>query len=48
MNTNPDVKKIVCYGDSNTWGRDPKPRGQHAASVRYTGVLQNALGNMLS
>ena len=34
----------MCYGDSNTWGRVPKA-GRYPRSVRWTGVLQNLLGN---
>jgi lysophospholipase L1-like esterase len=44
MNTNDSAKTIVCYGDSNTWGRVPKA-GRYPRSVRWTGVLQNLLGN---
>src|SRR3989338_9392879 len=36
-------KTIVCYGDSNTWGRVPKA-GRYPRSVRWTGFLQNLLG----
>lgn len=44
MNTNDSAKTVVCYGDSNTWGRIPKA-GRYPRSVRWTGVLQNLLGN---
>ena len=44
MNTNDSAKTIVCYGDSNTWGRVPKA-GRYPRSVRWTGVLQKLLGN---
>lgn len=44
MNTNDSAKTIVCYGDSNTWGRVPKA-GRYPRSVRWTGALQNLLGN---
>lgn len=44
MNTNDSAKTIVCYGDSNTWGRVPKA-GRYPRSVRWTGILQNLLGN---
>jgi len=43
MNTNPTAKTILCYGDSNTWGQKPD-KGRYAADVRWTGLLQNALG----
>lgn len=38
------MKTIVCYGDSNTWGSDPVTHGRFAPDVRWTGVLQTALG----
>ena len=44
MNINDSVKTIVCYGDSNTWGRVPKA-GRYPRSVRWTGVLQKLLGD---
>lgn len=48
MNTNPNAKRILCFGDSNTFGVDPTilpERGRHPADVRWTGVLQNLLGD---
>lgn len=45
MNTHPNVKKILCYGDSNTWGQQPDRAGRYDASVRWTGVAQNLLGD---
>jgi len=46
-----DMKTILCYGDSNTWGFDPvasqtapAPR-RHAPDVRWTGVLARELGS---
>jgi lysophospholipase L1-like esterase len=44
MNTNDSAKTVVCYGDSNTWGRIPKG-GRYPRSVRWTGVLQKLLGD---
>ena len=44
MNTNPDAKRILCYGDSNTQGVLPGSIGRHPANIRWTGVLQNELG----
>ncbi|MBD5560584.1 MAG: SGNH/GDSL hydrolase family protein [Clostridia bacterium] len=43
-------KRILCYGDSNTWGYIPEgqPDGFHMRfpeDIRWTGVLQNALGD---
>jgi lysophospholipase L1-like esterase len=44
MNTNPTAKTILCYGDSNTWGQKPDKSGRFSADVRWTGLLQQALG----
>ncbi len=38
------MKTVLCYGDSNTWGADPVSRGRFPLDVRWTGVLQAALG----
>jgi lysophospholipase L1-like esterase len=35
---------IVAFGDSNTWGYDPATATRFAPDVRWTGVLQRALG----
>lgn len=45
MNTNPYAKKILCYGDSNTWGANPKTRTRYPADKRWTGIAQQVLGN---
>lgn len=46
MNTNPKAKRILCFGDSNTWGYIPGTKHQrYSSDVRWTGVLQNLLGN---
>ncbi len=45
MNTNPNSKVILCYGDSNTWGANPVNGQRYAADKRWPGVLQNSLGN---
>jgi lysophospholipase L1-like esterase len=47
MNTNPNVKRILCFGDSNLWGRIPGDvnTARFPANKRWTGVLQNSLGN---
>jgi lysophospholipase L1-like esterase len=39
-----DVTRIVCYGDSNTWGYDPATRQRFPADVRWTGILARELG----
>lgn len=35
---------IVAYGDSNTWGYDPAAGFRFAPHVRWTGIMQSALG----
>jgi len=45
MNTNPAAKTILCYGDSNTWGQKPDKTGRFPVNVRWTGLLQEALGD---
>ena len=37
-------KIILCYGDSNTWGYNPATQDRYARGERWTGVLQQALG----
>ncbi len=37
-------KKIVCFGDSNTYGYDPATGGRYGSDVRWTGILKNLLG----
>jgi len=39
------MKKVVCYGDSNTWGFNPISKTRTAHDVRWTGVLQQLLGS---
>lgn len=42
-----DVKRILVYGDSNTWGYIPVESGpteRYAAGVRWPGVMQAELG----
>lgn len=38
---------VLCYGDSNTWGRngDSNSAGRYANNVRWTGRIQELLGN---
>jgi lysophospholipase L1-like esterase len=35
---------VMCYGDSNTHGRDAKTKGRLERNVRWPGVLQRLLG----
>jgi lysophospholipase L1-like esterase len=47
MNTNPNSKRILCFGDSNTRGFVPLSGGNErfSSNIRWTGVLQNLLGD---
>jgi lysophospholipase L1-like esterase len=36
---------VLCYGDSNTYGRDAITKGRLQRDVRWPGVLQNTLGS---
>ena len=38
------MKKLLCYGDSNTFGYDPRswPGGRYPEDVRWTGLLRTA------
>lgn len=38
------MKRILCYGDSNTYGYDPHTQGRYPESVRWTGILSFHLG----
>ena len=38
------TRTILCYGDSNTWGFDPLSGDRLARHMRWSGVLQQALG----
>ena len=37
-------KRILCFGDSNTWGYIPGSGGRYPADIRWPGVLQSILG----
>lgn len=39
------MKRVLCYGDSNTWGYDPETRNRFPADVRWTGVMAACLGS---
>lgn len=45
MNTNPSAITVLCYGDSNTFGQKPDRSGRYPASVRWTGIMQDNLGD---
>jgi len=37
------MEKILCYGDSNTWGYNPRTGERFPRDVRWTGVLRAEL-----
>lgn len=37
-------RRILCFGDSLTWGYNPDNGSRHDDSIRWTGVLQEELG----
>ncbi len=40
------MKRILCYGDSNTWGHNPEPTGnnfRYGDDERWSGILQTML-----
>ena len=39
------MKTILCYGDSNTWGYNPKNKERYTRDERWPGVLRNELGD---
>ena len=40
-----NMKKIVCFGDSNTYGYNPENGGRFDENTRWTKVLQKMLGD---
>ncbi|MGK2896367.1 MAG: GDSL-type esterase/lipase family protein [Candidatus Saccharimonadales bacterium] len=45
MNTNPQAITVLCYGDSNTYGQKPDKTGRYEVNIRWTGLLQQLLGD---
>lgn len=39
------AKRILCFGDSNTWGAIPGETSRYPDNIRWTGVLAQALGD---
>jgi len=39
------MKRILCYGDSNTWGYNPVTQDRFSKHERWTGQLSQALGD---
>ncbi|NNH68754.1 hypothetical protein HLB23_02480 [Nocardia uniformis] len=45
MIVNPSAFTVLCFGDSNTFGQRSEGSGRWPADVRWTGRLQEILGN---
>lgn len=45
MNTNPNAVRVLCFGDSNTWAQRAEGPGCYSVDVRWTGLLQEKLGD---
>jgi lysophospholipase L1-like esterase len=45
VNLNLKAKRVLCYGDSNTWGQKPDKSGRFAVGERWTSLLQSKLGD---
>ncbi len=39
------MHRILCFGDSNTWGYDPATQDRFDRDVRWPGVLRSTLGS---
>ena len=39
------MKRILVFGDSNTWGFDPAKFDRYSEEIRWTSLLQKSLGN---
>lgn len=40
-----EMKTVLCYGDSNTWGSEPETGERSGPDVRWPGVLRHELGD---
>ncbi len=38
-------KRILCFGDSNTWGYIPETGERYTEEIRWTGILEKELGD---
>ncbi len=45
MNIQNSAKTVLCYGDSNTWGANPKDGTRYPRGIRWPYVLQKLLGS---
>lgn len=43
-----NMKTVLCFGDSLTWGYDAQNRGRHAYEYRWPSVLEATLGKSVS
>jgi len=43
VNINPNATRVLCYGDSNTWGYMPAKATRYRLNQRWTGILQKSL-----
>ncbi|MEM7143883.1 MAG: SGNH/GDSL hydrolase family protein [Verrucomicrobiota bacterium] len=39
------MRSVLCYGDSNTWGRNPVTHGRYDEETRWPRVAQRLLGD---
>ncbi len=39
------MKRVLCFGDSNTWGYNPDSKSRYPRAERWTGILAERLGN---
>lgn len=44
INKDKEMKKILCYGDSNTFGFNPTDNSRYDENTRWASVLQKILG----
>ena len=44
MITDISAKRILCFGDSNSWGQTPEKKRRYTVDERWTALLQRALG----
>lgn len=38
------IQSVLCFGDSNTWGYNPKDGSRYPSDIRWTGVLKRLMG----
>lgn len=45
MTVTSSTKTILCFGDSNTWGANPKDGSRYPRGIRWPSALQKILGS---